>query len=169
MIVLLTAGLLHNDSIEHGMMPAIHVLRLRPDRDADIPLPRYMTGRSAGMDICAAIESELVLPAGSIELIPTGFAFAIPDGFEAQIRPRSGLAAKYGIGIINTPGTIDSDYRGEVMVALINLGQDPYTIHRGDRIAQMVIKRVYQAELEIVETLDETDRGSGGFGHTGSE
>jgi len=121
------------------------------------------------MDICAAIESELVLPAGSIELIPTGFAFAIPDGFEAQIRPRSGLAAKYGIGIINTPGTIDSDYRGEVMVALINLGQDPYTIHRGDRIAQMVIKRVYQAELEIVETLDETDRGSGGFGHTGSE
>ena len=151
------------------MMPEIHVLRLRPNRDADIPLPKYMTRRSSGMDLHAAIEDDLVLPAGSIQLIPTGFAFAIPEGFEAQIRPRSGLAAKHGIGIINSPGTIDSDYRGEVMVALINLGEKPYTIHRQDRIAQMVVKKVYQAQLHVAETLDKTDRGTGGFGHTGSE
>ncbi len=147
-------------------MPLIKFLRLNPDL-ADIPLPRYMTPRSAGMDICAAVEKEVVLEHGEIFLIPTGFAMAIPEGFEAQIRPRSGLAAKYGIGLINSPGTIDSDYRGEVMIPVINLGKRSYTICRGDRIAQMIINRVYRAELEVAEQLDETDRNTGGFGHTG--
>ncbi|MFC1811089.1 dUTP diphosphatase [Thermodesulfobacteriota bacterium] len=147
--------------------PTIEFLRLRPDLDADIPLPRYMTPNSAGMDISAAIEKDLVLDSGSISLIPTGFAVAIPEGFEAQIRPRSGLAVKHGIGLINSPGTIDSDYRGEVMIALINLGKASYTFHRGDRIAQMIIKRVYQARLKVVEQLTETERNTGGFGHTG--
>ena len=119
------------------------------------------------MDLHAAIETDLVLGAGSIHLIPTGFAMAIPQGFEAQIRPRSGLAVKHGIGIINAPGTIDADYRGEVMVALINLGQAPHTIRRGDRIAQMVVQKVYRATLTEAVILDETDRNTGGFGHTG--
>jgi len=147
--------------------PTIKFLRLRPELDADIPLPRYMTPRSAGMDICAAIEKELVLKTGTIALIPTGFAMAIPEGYEAQIRPRSGLAVKHGIGLINSPGTIDADYRGEVKIAAINLGEKDYTFYRGDRIAQMVINRVYPARLEVVEQLDETDRNTGGFGHTG--
>ena len=147
--------------------PLIKFLRLRPESDADIPLPRYMTPKSAGMDICAAIEIDLMLEAGAIALIPTGFAIAVPEGFEAQIRPRSGLAIKHGIGIINSPGTIDSDYRGEVKIAVINLGEKNYTFRRGDRIAQMVVKRVYQARLKVVEQLDETVRNTGGFGHTG--
>lgn len=108
-----------------------------------------------------------MLEAGAIALIPTGFAIAVPEGFEAQIRPRSGLAVKHGIGIINSPGTIDSDYRGEVKIAAINLGEKSYTFRRGDRIAQMVVKRVYQARLKVVEQLDETVRNTGGFGHTG--
>lgn len=145
----------------------IQFQRLRPELDADLPLPRYMTPRSAGMDLCAAITKELVLKTGAIALIPTGFAIAIPEGYEAQIRPRSGLAVKYGIGLINSPGTIDADYRGEIKIAVINLGEKDYTFHRGDRIAQMVINRVYPARLEIVEKLDETDRNTGGFGHTG--
>jgi dUTP pyrophosphatase len=147
--------------------PIIQFLRLRPETDADIPLPRYMTPMSAGMDLHAALQEDLVLDPGGITLVPTGFAVAIPQGFEAQIRPRSGLAVKHGIGLINSPGTIDADYRGEVKVAAINLGKTPYTFRRGDRIAQMVIKRVYQARLTIVETLDETARNKGGFGHTG--
>ncbi|MCK5784496.1 MAG: dUTP diphosphatase [Desulfobacterales bacterium] len=147
--------------------PELKFLRLRPDIDNDIPIPQYMTPQSAGMDLCAAIDEDLVLDSGAITLIPTGFAIAIPGGFEAQIRPRSGLAVKHGIGIINSPGTIDSDYRGEVKIAVINLGKNSYTFHRGDRIAQMVIKKVYQARLEIVEQLDETERSTGGFGHTG--
>jgi len=142
-------------------------MRLRPDTDSDIPLPRYMTSHSAGMDLCAAIKQDLVLKKGQLALLPTGFAIALPQGFEAQIRPRSGLAIKYGIGLINSPGTIDTDYRGEIMVALINLGSGPYTFHRGDRIAQMVIKKVYFARLDIVTELDETRRNTGGFGHTG--
>ena len=148
-------------------IPTIRFLRLRPESDADLPLPRYMTPRAAGMDICAAIERDLVLKTGAIELIPTGFAVAIPDGYEAQIRPRSGLAARHGIGLINSPGTIDADYRGEVKIAVINLGKKDYTFSRGDRIAQMVINRVYPARLEVVQQLDETDRNAGGFGHTG--
>jgi dUTP pyrophosphatase len=126
-----------------------------------------MTPKAAGMDICAAVEKDLILEKGAVSLIPTGFAVATPEGFEIQIRPRSGLAVKYGIGIINSPGTIDADYRGEVKIAVINLGRKPYSVKRGDRIAQMVIKRVYQARLKVVEELDETDRNSGGFGHTG--
>ncbi len=149
------------------MTDMIRVLRLKPETDADIPLPRYMTPHASGMDICAAIDNQIILEPGAIALIPTGFAMAIPQGFEAQIRPRSGLAAKHGIGLINSPGTIDADYRGEVMIALINLGKIPFTIHRKDRIAQMVITRVYQARLELVEKLDDTERSNGGFGHTG--
>jgi dUTP pyrophosphatase len=126
-----------------------------------------MTPKAAGMDICAAIEKDLVLEKGVVALIPTGFAVAIPEGFEIQIRPRSGLAVNHGIGLINSPGTIDADYRGEIKIAVINLGGKKYTVKRGDRIAQMVIKRVYQARLKVVEQLDETDRNSGGFGHTG--
>jgi dUTP pyrophosphatase len=147
--------------------PVIKIVRLRPDTDADIPLPRYMTPQSAGMDLCAAIQKDLVLSKGELSLIPTGFAIALPEGFEAQIRPRSGLAIKHGIGLINSPGTVDTDYRGEIKIAVINLGGNPYTLHRGDRIAQMVIKKVYLARLEIVEALDETGRNTGGFGHTG--
>ncbi|MCP4345918.1 MAG: dUTP diphosphatase [Desulfobacterales bacterium] len=150
-------------------MPTINFLRVRPDSDADIPLPRYMTSHASGMDVCAAVEKELVLETGDISLIPTGFAVGIPEGFEIQIRPRSGLAAKHGIGLINSPGTIDSDFRGEVMLPVINLGKVPFTIRRGERIAQMVIQKIYRAELKIVEQLDETGRNTGGFGHTGVE
>ncbi len=147
--------------------PFIKFLRLKPDLNADIPLPRYMTPQSAGMDICAALENDVVLGTGEISLLPTGFALSIPKGFEAQIRPRSGLAVKHGIGLINSPGTIDADYRGEVKIAVINLGKKPYIFRRGDRVAQMVINRVYQAKLQVVEKLDETKRNTGGFGHTG--
>jgi len=141
--------------------------RVRPDQDADIDLPRYMTPHSAGMDICAAVEEPTILKPGEIILIPSGFAISLPIGFEAQIRPRSGLAVKHGIGLINSPGTIDADYRGEVKIAMINLGKGPFTINRGDRIAQMVINKVSQVRFEVVETLEETSRNGGGFGHTG--
>ena len=147
--------------------PVIKILRLRPGADADIPLPRYMTAQSAGMDLCAAIKQDLVLDKGDRALIPTGFAISLPPGFEAQIRPRSGLAIKHGIGLINAPGTIDADYRGEIKIAVINLGSKSYTFSRGDRIAQMVVKKVYAAQLDVVEELDDTDRQTGGFGHTG--
>ncbi|MBU0993844.1 MAG: dUTP diphosphatase [Proteobacteria bacterium] len=147
--------------------PIIKFRRISPEKTNDIPLPRYMTEEAAGMDVCAGVETDLILAPGTISLIPTGFAMAVPRGYEAQIRPRSGLAVKHGIGIINSPGTIDSDYRGEVKIAVINLGREPYTIKRGDRIAQMIIKKVYQAKVEIVEELDDTDRSTGGFGHTG--
>lgn len=147
--------------------PSIALRRLDPERDHDIPLPQYMTDQSAGMDICAAIVEDLELPPGRICLVPTGFAMALPEGFEAQIRPRSGLAVKHGIGIINAPGTIDADYRGEVKIALINLGQKPVTIGRGDRIAQMVIQQVFRARVNLVQELDATNRSAGGFGHTG--
>jgi dUTP pyrophosphatase len=120
------------------------------------------------MDICAAVANNLVIRKNEISLVPTGFAMAIPAGYEIQIRPRSGLAVKHGIGLINSPGTIDADYRGEIKIAVINLGSAPYTIHRGDRIAQMIVQKVYQARCEIVEQLDETRRNDGGFGHTGT-
>ena len=142
-------------------------MRLRPESDSDIALPRYMTPQSAGMDICAAVTEAVLLEKREIAMLPTGFAMALPVGYEAQIRPRSGLAVKHGIGLINSPGTIDADYRGEVMIAVINLGPRPYTFHRGDRVAQMIINRVHQAELLEVEHLDETRRNTGGFGHTG--
>jgi dUTP pyrophosphatase len=141
--------------------------RLYPERDQDIRLPRYMTPHAAGMDICAAVTDSLVIEPGDIALVPTGFAMALPKGFEAQIRPRSGLAVKHGITVVNAPGTIDCDYRGEVKVGLINLGKTGYTIKRGERIAQMIIGQVYQAEVMEVEMLDITQRNSGGFGSTG--
>lgn len=145
----------------------IKCCRVRPEKDADIPLPRYMTPHSAGMDICAAVETPTALSPGEISLIPTGFAISLPEGVEAQIRPRSGLAVKHGIGIINAPGTIDADYRGEIKIALINFGKLPYTIRRGDRIAQMVISRVCQANFEMAAVLEDSLRNTGGFGHTG--
>ena len=142
-------------------------MRLRPDSDTDIPLPCYMTPQSSGMDISVALEKNMTLKHCEIALLPTGFAMALPEGFEAQIRPRSGLAVKHGIGIINSPGTIDADYRGEVKIAVINLGAADYTFHRGDRIAQMVVQPVLKAEINIVNNLDATERNTGGFGHTG--
>ena len=148
-------------------LPTIAFQRLRADKDQDIPLPRYMTPQAAGMDLHAAVDNPVIIAPGAIVLIPTGFAMALPPGFEGQIRPRSGLAVKHGIGLINSPGTIDSDYRGEVKIPLINLGGEPFTIQRGDRIAQMVIQKVYRVRLQVVEALDTTSRDHGGFGHTG--
>lgn len=150
-----------------GNTLTIRFLRLKPEMDGDIPLPRYMTPHSAGMDVCASIEKSLDVEHGEIALIPTGLAVAIPPGFEIEIRPRSGLASKHGISIINSPGTIDADYRGEIMIAVINLGKKTYTFRRGDRIAQMLVKKVYQARVEVVAELDDTIRSKGGFGHTG--
>jgi len=147
--------------------PVIKFHRIRPDRDADIALPRYMSANAAGMDIFLASDSSINLAPGDITLLPTGFSMALPNGFEAQIRPRSGLAVKHGIGLINSPGTIDADYRGEVKIAVINLGKKEYIFQRGDRIAQMVINRVYRAQARLVDSLDETGRNDGGFGHTG--
>jgi dUTP pyrophosphatase len=126
-----------------------------------------MTASSSGLDLMAAVSDPVTLARGAITLIPTGLAVSIPAGYEAQIRPRSGLALKKGLTIINSPGTIDADYRGEIGVAMVNLGPEDVVIRRGDRIAQMVVARVWQAELELVEDLDQTDRGTGGFGHTG--
>jgi dUTP pyrophosphatase len=145
----------------------IEFKRLHPERDKDIDLPRYMTPHAAGMDICAAVEDTLTIAPGRIVLVPTGFAMALPHGFEAQVRPRSGLAIKHGVTVINAPGTIDSDYRGEVKVGLINMGGFAYTIRRGERIAQMIIQQVYQGQVREVDNLDETERNSGGFGSTG--
>ncbi|MBW2061578.1 MAG: dUTP diphosphatase [Deltaproteobacteria bacterium] len=145
----------------------VQVKRIRPEEDQDLPLPAYMTPRSAGMDLLAAVKESVVMEPGQVMLIPTGLAMALPSGFEAQIRPRSGLALKKGLSLINSPGTIDADYRGEIGLAVINLGQEPVTIKRGDRIAQMIFTRVWQAELDLVSELEETDRGPGGFGHTG--
>lgn len=141
----------------------LHIL----EHGAGLPLPAYATPGSAGMDLCAAIDAPVTLAPGARTLIPAGFRMALPNGFEAQVRPRSGLAVKNGITVLNSPGTIDSDYRGEVKVCLINHGQDPFMIERGMRIAQMVIQPVTQMHPVTVETLDETERGAGGFGSTG--
>lgn len=131
------------------------------------PLPEYATPLSAGLDLRANIEESIVLRPMERQLIGTGLYIALPPGYEAQVRPRSGLALKYGITVLNTPGTIDADYRGEVKVLLINLSAEPFTINEGERIAQMVIARHEHAELTLVEELDETERGAGGYGHTG--
>jgi dUTP diphosphatase len=132
-----------------------------------MPLPRYHSEHAAGMDLMAAVDDEVVLKPGTRALVPTGLAIELPEGFEAQVRPRSGLALKHGIALVNSPGTIDADYRGEVGVILINLGDKDFTIKRGDRIAQMVIGRVVRTEPFEVETLGDTGRSGGGFGHTG--
>lgn len=147
--------------------PQIAVRRL--PHNPDLPLPAYETALAAGMDLRAAApeDAPVTLEPGARALVPTGLAIALPPGFEAQIRPRSGLALKHGITCLNTPGTIDADYRGEVQVLLINLGQAPFVIKRGERIAQMVIAPVTQAVWRETETLDDTARGAGGFGSTG--
>lgn len=131
------------------------------------PLPAYATAQSAGMDLRANIPESITLHPLERRLIPTGLYIALPEGYEAQVRPRSGLALKHGITVLNSPGTIDSDYRGELMVLLINLSQNPFTVNDGERIAQLVIARHEQAVLTAVEVLDETERGTGGYGHTG--
>ena len=136
---------------------------------ADLPLPAYETEHAAGMDLRAAVAEPLVLAPGQREMVPTGLRIALPPGTEAQVRPRSGLAAKHGISLPNTPGTIDADYRGEIKVIMINLGDAPFTIERGDRIAQLVIAPVLRAEWDAVDSLNETARGEGGFGHTGRQ
>lgn len=132
-----------------------------------MPLPSYVTTGSSGMDLYADVDGEVVLMPGDIKLISTGIYLSIPEGYEAEIRPRSGLALRHGIGLVNSPGTIDSDYRGLVSVIVINLGKDPFTIRRCDRIAQMVIRDVVRADLELALDLEETARSEGGFGHTG--
>ena len=142
-------------------------LRVQKVGPIAVPLPEYQTRASAGLDLCAAIDSARWIKPGARLLIPTGLAFAIPEGFEGQVRPRSGLALKFGIGIVNSPGTIDADYRGMVQVVLINHGQEPYLVEPLSRIAQLVICPIAQAELELVTELDETARGSGGYGSTG--
>ena len=133
----------------------------------DLPLPVRMTEHAAGFDLAAAVKEPLPMEPGAIALIPCGFFMAIPHGYEAQVRPRSGLASRHGITMVNSPGTIDSDYRGEVHVPLINLGKQPFVIERGMRIAQMLVLPVPRVEIEEVEELDETKRGQRGFGHTG--
>ncbi len=145
----------------------IQVRIKRLPNNTDVPLPTRMTEHAAGFDLAAAVTEPTVLQPGDIRLIPCGFAMAVPHGYEAQIRPRSGLSSKHGVTMVNSPGTIDSDYRGEVHVPLINLGRLPFTIERGMRIAQMVILPVPASEIVEVDDLDETARGQGGFGHTG--
>lgn len=133
------------------------------------PLPAYQSNQSAGMDIRANLTEPIELKPLERKLIPTGLYIALPDGYEAQIRPRSGLAIKHGITLLNTPGTIDADYRGEIGVIMVNLSNDPFVINDGERICQMVVAQYQQIEWQTVESLDETERGAGGFGHTGKE
>jgi len=147
---------------------SVAVLLLRLAHSAGLALPAYATPGSAGMDLRAAIEEAVDLAPGSHAMVATGLAIALPDGYEAQIRSRSGLAAKHGVTVLNSPGTVDSDYRGEVKVLLINHGQETFTITRGERIAQMVIAPVTQATLLEVTELDDTERGAGGHGSTGT-
>ena len=149
------------------MSSPIRVQIKRSEHGKGLPLPARMTEHAAGFDLAAAVGEPMTLQPGDIKLIPCGFSMSIPHGYEAQVRPRSGLASKHGITMINAPGTIDSDYRGEVQVPLINLGRQPFTIERGMRIAQMLILPVPAVEIMEVEDLDETKRGKKGFGHTG--
>ena len=149
------------------MNPTVPIVRL--PHGADLPLPAYETAQAAGMDLRAAVPEDepLVLRPGSRFPVPTGLAFALPPGFEGQVRPRSGLAFKHGVTCLNSPGTVDADYRGEVKVILINHGEEDFTIRRGDRIAQLIVAPVVQARWAEVESLDDTVRGAGGFGSTG--
>lgn len=146
--------------------PRVSVKRL--PHNEDLPLPSYESAGAAGMDLPAAVAADIILQPGERNLIPTGLAIALPNGYEAQIRPRSGLAARDGVTVLNTPGTVDADYRGEVKVILVNLGQEPFTVTRGVRIAQMVIAPVIQVAMEETATLPDTERGEGGFGSTGT-
>jgi dUTP pyrophosphatase len=143
-------------------------IQIKPlERGRSTPLPRYMTQGASGMDLFACLEEEITLTPGQRRLVPTGISVAIPEGFEGQVRPRSGLAIRNGIGVVNGPGTIDADYRGEVAVLLINFGNEPFTVRDGDRIAQLVIARVFRAVWEEVDQLPLSGRQEGGFGHTG--
>jgi len=143
----------------------VHITQLK--NSSGLPIPHYQTEHSAGVDLYAAVETEAVIDAGTWKLVPTGIAIAIPEGYEGQVRPRSGLALKHGIGMLNAPGTIDADYRGELSVILFNFSDTPYPIRRGDRIAQLVFAKIERARFEKVDALSETARGAGGFGHTG--
>jgi len=148
-------------------MPIPLLVRRKPDCN-DLPLPRYMSEAAAGMDVCAAVEEPLTLDPGAIRLVPTGLFVAVPPGYEIQVRPRSGLALKHGLTVVNAPGTIDADYRGEVGIILGNVGREPYTITRGMRIAQLVVAAVARAEVQVVDELPESRRGAGGFGSSGT-
>lgn len=143
-------------------------IRLKRIGQVKVEVPKYHTSGSAGFDLCAAISEPVVLAPGARHLVPTGFAIAIPTGYEGQVRPRSGLALNHGLTIVNAPGTIDSDYRGEVAVVLINLGHEPYVIMPLSRIAQLVVSRVDRPNLVLVDELDDTERGAGGYGSTGT-
>jgi len=149
------------------MSQCIPVSIKRLPHGADLPLPAYETAHAAGLDLPAAVEADLVLQPGAKAMVPTGLAIALPEDYEAQVRPRSGLAAKHAVTVLNSPGTIDADYRGEIKVILINHGPDPFTITRGMRIAQMVVAPVVRAQWIDCEDLPETARGEGGFGSTG--
>lgn len=143
------------------------MLKVKINNRGRQPLPTYATALSAGMDLRANIEEDITLLPLQRQLVPTGLHIALPEGYEAQIRPRSGLALKHGITVLNTPGTVDADYRGEIMVLLVNFSNEPFTVKDGERIAQMVIAKHEKVDLELVDTLDETERGAGGYGHTG--
>ena len=149
------------------MPEKIEIQIKKKDGCEDLPSPCYMSEGASGMDVYADTEGEVILNPGDIKLISAGFYMSIPKGYEVQVRPRSGLAIKHGIGIVNAPGTIDSDYRGLVGIILINHGKEPFTIKRGDRIAQIILQKVTRADIIAVEELDETARAHGGFGHTG--
>ena len=148
-------------------MTDIEIHFTRDDGTEDVPLPRYMSEHASGMDVCAAVDEPVTLEPGHITLIPTGLRIAIPPGYEVQVRPRSGLALKHGITVVNAPGTIDADYRGEVGIILGNVGHEPFTIERGMRVAQLVVQSVMRATLVQQQSLQDTERSSGGFGHTG--
>ena len=149
-------------------MPEIIKLKIKTLPSAEgLPLPEYQSKHASGVDLRAAVTGEVAIEPGKWALVPTGLSVEIPDGYEAQIRPRSGLALKHGISLVNTPGTIDADYRGEIGIILINFGENDFIVKRGDRIAQMVFTRVYRAEFITSDDLSETSRNDGGFGHTG--
>lgn len=146
---------------------SVRLLIRRKEGCEDLPLPRYMSAGASGMDLHAAVDGDMVIQPGQVGLVPTGLHIALPPGYEAQVRPRSGLALKQRVTVLNAPGTVDSDYRAEVRVILANLGEEPFTVQRGMRIAQMIISRVERAEIVEVDELDETQRQFGGFGSTG--
>jgi dUTP pyrophosphatase len=149
-------------------MTAIEIRIVRLAHGADLPLPRYHSDLAAGCDLLAAVATPVVIAPGRFAAVPTGIIIALPPGTEAQVRPRSGLAARFGVTVLNAPGTIDADYRGEIKVLLINFGSEPFTVTRGARIAQLVIAPILQARWSQVQTLDETRRGGAGFGSTGA-
>jgi dUTP pyrophosphatase len=149
-----------------GVIEELEISIRRLSGTEDLPLPCYMTDQAAGMDLTAAVGTEVMILPGGRALIPTGVTVALPEGYEAEIRPRSGLALRHGVTLLNAPGTIDADYRGEVGIILINHGQAPFVVRRGDRVAQMVVHRICRVHWAVCEALSPTERGGGGFGHT---